>query len=210
MDDDSKTAFKNSGILIKKKEEILPLLFSLLGTAGLVVTIFCAIPAVWLLFVGEWRFVVLGIIVGLIFSWIEPLVISPAFGLVHLGTFLRKKVFIVSFLLILIAIAYQQLLMVAWSLLVMIFTTSAYSDHHILLILFGLAVVMMPLIYIAKNDEGLGTAIGLSVAFVSYVIQAIFFLTGDMPIFVWCLLIFLVATISIQGVAGYKNLKVVD
>jgi len=56
------------------------------------------VSTVWLLFVGEWRLVVLGIIAGIVFPYVETIVTLPSLGLVFIGMVLRKKIFILAFL----------------------------------------------------------------------------------------------------------------
>jgi len=99
--------------------------------------------------------------------------------------------------------------MVIWSFLVANSAVLA-TDHYILSLTFGLSVIMSPLTYMARNDDGLGTLIGLLVAFLSYILWSIFWLTSGMPFFFICLIILILASISTQGTAAYKALKAVD
>lgn len=181
-------------------QEIFPPLAGILGLLS-------TVSAVWLLVVGEWRFVILGITVAVIFPYVETIAWLPSVGLTFLGTALRKRVFILGFVLALLAIFYQQTIMVIWSFVVVSVATS-YSNHYILLVVFGLSVVMGPLTYMARNDNGLGTVIGLLVALMSYVLFAASYLIGrGTAIFLLLLILFLFATIGIQGRAVYTTLK---
>jgi len=168
------------------------------------------LPAVvvWLIFIGEWRLVISGTIVAIVFPWAHIIVCGlPAYGLMVAGMALRKYIFILSFLILLLVVIYQQIIMFAYSFLVIyaVWTRVAFSSHYILLSLFGLGVVICPLAYMTKKDDSPGSTFGFFVAWVSYIMLAIFYLT-DMPIFLIFLGILIIITVSIQGVMAYEFL----
>lgn len=164
------------------------------------------VATIWLLVVGEWRLILLGLFVGFVFPYLDTLLMLPAIGVMALVTTKLKKLFAISFLLTLVTIAYQQIIMVAWSFFVISYIASL-SGHYILSTLFGLSVVMSPLTYMARGEDGLGTIIGLLVAFVSYIIFSVVTLTA-MPIFLLLIPMLLIVSIWIQGAAMFTVLKI--
>lgn len=135
------------------------------------------VSGIWLLILGEWRLVLLGFALSFAMPTAWFIAALPAFGIGALmlasDTPSRWTVGIIGF----IASLWQAALIGIWTFAVFVlFMRHAEGAATVALLLWGYSTTMAPLAYMARNDDGAGTALGLMLAVVGYGLLAVMYL----------------------------------
>jgi hypothetical protein len=143
------------------------------STAGLV-------SGIWLLFLGEWKFVLAGFISMLFSNFLLSVFLMPGIAIAALGAWLHQKKlnFIAIPLLFLGGLVYQ-LVIVLWLGMVFYFSSLyAITGHHILILIFSYSIATAPLVYFLskeKSNEGLLAVTTASLGYLFVLIKVLFF-----------------------------------
>lgn len=138
------------------------------------------VSSIWLIILGQWRLVGMGILVGLSMPVFWTITVLPLFALLvvaHIAEGSGKRV-LVGLLGFLIYI-YKHGLIAAWMLLVF-HAFTRYASASVPVLLWGYAIVMAPLCYIARHDppDDVGSILGCLFGGVGYIVLAVSSLLG--------------------------------
>jgi hypothetical protein len=139
------------------------------------------IAAIWLLILGDWKPLLQGIIISLISFWGASIFLLPTLGLGALVAFFanRKNELAVQFFS-LIAILFQNALLIVWAVFIFYTFSSSWgtSKNLIPLLILSYNVVMGVLVFMARGEspDSLGTNLGLMLGFISSLAMIFMFL----------------------------------
>ena len=119
------------------------------NTAGLV-------SGIWLLFLGEWKFVLGGLVSTLTSPFLLTLLFMPSIAIILFGAWLnQKKLILIGFPLIFLGGVFYQLIIVLWlgTVFLMSLSFAAVSDNHIPILIYSYGVATAPLCYFASKEK---------------------------------------------------------
>jgi len=153
--------------------------------------------AIWLLVLGEWRLVLIAILVSIAFPFAYSLISMPQIGLLALMHRFRdrhrKLALAVGFGNMLISHAIN----LAWLVLVF-YLALRYSEGHSVIpyLLFGWEVALGPFQYMATKEppDSIGTYVAVYLMQVSYLVLAIFCLSGILQLALPLIILITLAT----------------
>jgi hypothetical protein len=165
------------------------------------------IAGIWLLIIGEWQFLLFGIVLGFIMPWVYSIAFLPQLLLLPLFIKFGEKghKFLFSFFGFILAL-YNHFLLGLWVSFVFSIMIQA-NFNPILMWLWGYATVMAPIGYMASKEDkdSTGTVLGAFFCQVSYVVLTFcYFILGNETLgygLVWLLLIAFSSLAIFLGVA---------
>lgn len=153
--------------------------------AGVVITInVCSslVGGVWLAFIHQWRLILLGVVMGICLPTLYAIVIAPGMGLAAISApLIEKGRRFLGGAIALFATLYSNSLIAVWvagAFSVCVIQVEAHSP--VPFVLWGYAVAVGPLSYMAEKDseDSVGTALGVFFAQISYFLATILWLSG--------------------------------
>lgn len=176
------------------------------------------IGTVWLLVLGEWRIVLIGIIGSIIMPVVYSLIMFPAqLFMAPAISYSEKGKKIPTMIFVFLSGIYSNFIMLLWvNVVFSVCVTQMFEQgvsKIIPLLIFANAVTMAPLLYMARREkeDSKGTVLGLNVAFIGFIIWTVLWflgslLTGLHSLIFWMLII-IASIISCRQVIKIMNDK---
>tara|TARA_B110000971_G_C19807330_1_gene407148 strand:- start:29 stop:658 length:630 start_codon:yes stop_codon:yes gene_type:complete len=144
------------------------------STAGLV-------SGIWLLFLGEWKFVLGGLVSASISPFLLSLLLMPTLAIAAFGAWLiQKKLNFIGFPIVFLGAICYQLVIVIWLGTVLYFSLmfAIVTDSHIPTLIFSYGIAIAPLSYFAskeKTSEGNLAVVTASFAYLLIIFKVLIF-----------------------------------
>lgn len=135
----------------------------------------------WLLFLGEWKYLGIGIVLSIGMPYLFLFVELPSLGFTYIASRLAEKKFRALVLpFTFLATLWTQLVIMLWCFAVVVyFVRAATPDNYIPMLLWGYSVAMAPISYMAKFDgNSASTGFLLLIAQIACVGLIISFIVG--------------------------------
>ena len=161
------------------------------------------ISGIWLMFLGQWKMLVMGLIVAFVMPIIYSILGMLSIGLAPVVTKLIEKKKKTGIILGMAASIYEKFLLFIWLVYVFnLFVVDGYSSGIFIvpLLLWGYTVVLSPLNYMGQHEGsnvGMGTTFGILATMISFIVLSLSWVLG-LPLIVTYsipLLIYVVAAV---------------
>lgn len=151
------------------------------------------IGGIWLLILKDWPTLLSGILLSVFMPWFFSIAMIPSFGLgVLIAKLLERKKHSLIGTLAFIVSLYNNLIILFWVFTVFfwIMRTELSFVSTIPYLLWGYAVVISPLSYMAskEEDDGWGTMMGVLIAQIGYILISILWFTVGFSVWHFVLL----------------------
>ena len=113
------------------------------------------VSGIWLICLGQWKLVVLGLLVGIFATWFLSLAMMPAMGLILLGSKLAERGKFSGFLAFMsLASLWQYALISIWC-IVVFFSLAAHATDKTIIprMIWAYGVALAPLSYMAQGED---------------------------------------------------------
>jgi len=167
------------------------------------------IGVIWLLCIGQWKLVIVGLIVSFLFKFIYTL---PALIQIPLGLLAykcaEKKYNFLATIIVFINLLFINIVNLLWIFLVYGISIHLATGNSLPYLLFGYAVATAPLSFIASQDrDSATTSLGIFLTQLVFFILILSYYFNWFPFSLYLIILLLFSTVGLCTYAAYALIK---